>query len=243
MRNGSLEKKDNQSCRVWAFPKDEWKQIKSSLAKNKMIPDSKKWQNEKWENVAGKDYKADVKEKVPHIYLTRAPLTFGQSQLVIPFPSFKNEKEVIPESYFFQIASLMIIGAYKAFEKVFKKKNPIHEWPMFKRLAESTYSYGEYIKTLVIRASADEEVGRQYKIHLAPYFQSHAAECLKRYRSLHKVCPSDRGGLIGWLGNKETEVEKWEVEWRWPEFSLDDVARDIWRLPDLAQQLSRVWPG
>jgi hypothetical protein len=239
MQGAPAEKRDDRSRRVWYLSKGGWEyeHIKKALEHKRV-----NLQNEKWDNVAKKNYKEDIEEKIPHIFLSRAPLTFGHSQLVIPFPPCHSNDKKISEANFFEIASLVVTGALKTFEQVFHKNHPINEEDRFKRLAESTYSFGNYIKTLVVRTSADEKVERQYKIHLVPYFKSHEAECLKRFRAQHKVRPDEKGGLMGWLGDRETEVGKWEVEWCCHDISLDDVATDVWKLPDLARQLSKQWP-
>lgn len=239
MKGESMWKKDDRSSRVWFLPKGGWDHIKETMLNRKG-----NLHNEEWKDVANKVYKEDVEEKVPHIFLPRSPLTFGHSQLVIPFPPppFHSNDKKISEAIFFEIASLIVTRVLKTFEQIFcNQRRPIHEEELFKSLAESTYTYGEYIKTLVVRTSADEKTERQYKIHLVPYFKSHEAECLKRFRAQHKVRPDEKGGLIGWLGDRETEVDKWEVEWCWPDISLDDVASNVWKLPKLAERLSRAW--
>jgi len=240
--NEKCEEKDARTCRVWYLPPEGWKSITCKIIEGNVVFTKENWKNKDWQAVISKDYKKDVEKKSPHIFLSRAPLTFGHSQLVLPPPPCKSKNEKIPETIFFEFASYIVKRALAAFEKVLGKKE-VHQNPTFKHLAESTYSYGKYIKTLVVRASASEKVGSEYKIHLVPYFQSHETECLKRFRAQHKVPPNKKGGLLGWLGERETEIDKWEVEWCSPDFSLDDVARDVWKLPQLAQELSKSWPG
>lgn len=132
--------------------------------------------------------------KFPHIFLVNRPLTFGQSQLVIPIPSnLQTEKE----SILFECASILIKLAIKGFEKVFDMnvKDIKAEFP---DLANRTLSYGIYEKTIIMRVSADEDKSREYKVHLVPYFQSNASLCQERYCSLQKVSQDKKGGA-NWL--------------------------------------------
>jgi len=199
-------------------------------------------ETEDWKDICIRDYKADIETNVPHIFLSRSPLTFGHSQLVIPSMPGSIPEKLTSEASFFEIASVIIVRALQTYQQLFcSKDGPIHEEDTFKRLAESTYSYGNYLKTLVLRVSAVENAGEQYKVHLVPFLKSHDTECLKRFRAHHKARPDKKGGLIGWLGDRETEVDKWEQEWCWPDVSHDDIADKVWNLPQLASQLNKKW--
>jgi len=175
--------------------------------------------------------------KSPYIFLTNAPLTFGHSQLVIPIDYMTNS---VNESTFFSTASPIITITLKVFNDVFGKKK-IHFKAAFQKLAMDTYSYGKYLKTLVLRTSASEKPDREFKVHLVPYFQSNQVECHKRFHSHHKAPPHKHGGMIGWLGERETQVDKWLVDGFPGSLSLDQIGRDVWKLPALAKQLKRVW--
>ncbi|MBN2570359.1 MAG: hypothetical protein JXB42_13110 [Deltaproteobacteria bacterium] len=231
MKDKSLQNKDVRSCRIWFLQKQEWEKLLNTPKKNE------DFETEDWGKICNLDYKDDIKKKIPHIFLSRSPLTFGHSQLFIPSPSYD-----ISEAGFFEIASVIIVRVLQTFKEVFDTSHyQMHEEDEFKSLAEITYSYGKYIKTLVVRASAEEDIEKQYKVHLVPFFKSHEAECLKRFRAHHRVRPDKKGGLIGWLGDRETEVEKWESEWCWPDVSHDDIANKVWKLPQLASQLNKSW--
>lgn len=92
---------DDRSRRVWYLSKGGWEHIKTILDKKGNL------QNEKWENIANKHY-ADIEENIPHVFLPRSPLTFGHSQLVIPFPSCHSNDKNISEAIFFEIASIIV---------------------------------------------------------------------------------------------------------------------------------------
>jgi len=174
--------------------------------------------------------------KSPHIFLTNAPLTFGHSQLVIP----ACPNAAANESTLFRSAADLIEEVLKAFMEVFGK-GTVHAEAPFQKLAEATHSYGKYIKTLILRTSANENPDTKIKIHLVPYFESNQAECYKRFHSLHKVSPDQKGGMISWLGERETEVDKWLIDGFQGPISLDEIGRDVWKLPELVKRLNQAW--
>ncbi len=228
--------KDDRSRRVWFAPKGGWEGVRAAIEKKADL------ESEDWKDVCNKDYKAEIEESVPHIFLSRSPLTLGHSQLVIPSPSWSTAENPASEASFFEIASVIIVRALQTYQQAFSNKaSLVQEEDIFRALSESTYSYGQYMKTLVVRASAEEKAGKQYKVHLVPYLRSHEAECLKRFRALHAVTPDRKGGLIGWLGDRETEVDRWELEWCWPDVSHDQIANEVWNLSQLASRLNQNW--
>jgi len=172
----------------------------------------------------------------PHIYLVNRPLTFGHSQLVMPIPenriSPNNENK---ESLYFEYASIMIKRAIKVFVEAFHT-NKLHTEKIFCDLAKRTDSYGGYEKTIIMRVSADEDPKKVYKVHLVPYFESTAALCQERFYAVHKV-PDKRGGMIGWLGDKETEVDCWRIG----NDKLSKIATNIWKLPEIASNLRKTF--
>lgn len=188
-----------------------------------MQGNSKKWSN--WSQASSS----------PYILLVNGPLTFGHSQLVVPAP----QKDGVDESFLFGLASKLIVSALKVFVDVFGSKK-VHANPRYQKLAEVTYSYGRFLKTLVLRTSASECPDRELKIHLVPYFESNQAECHKRFHSLHTAPPNEKGGLIGWLGERETQVDKWLVDGVNGLASLDEIGSDVWKLPELAKELKRA---
>lgn len=173
-------------------------------------------------------------KKSPYILLVRAPLTFGHSQLVIPSPNGTKQDE----KHFFCLASKIIERAIIAFKEALKVQ-VIHEDENFRSLAVITKTKGKYIKTLILRASASENVCEEYKIHLVPYFKSHEDECVKRYRSLHGIKSEDKGGLLGWLGERETDVDKL-LELGPLKEKLDNFANKDLKMAEIAKTLRNL---
>ena len=209
--------------RTWYLP-DEWWKIKNPNDCDEYRILLQKGNARVWKESS--DW-----ESFPHIFLVDRPITFGHSQLVMPIPC---NLQPLKESNCFEFASIIIKRAIEHFEVAFGETR-LHTKSQFHDLAERTFSYGRYIKTLIMRVSADENTKEVYKVHLLPYFESNAALCQERYCSVHKVSPDKRGGLIGWLGKKETEVEKWQTG----NFELTKITRDIWKLPKLARILRK----
>jgi hypothetical protein len=175
----------------------------------------------------------------PHLFLSRSPLTFGHSQVVVPCREGS-------EDGLFRVASRIIRCAIQTFSTAFLDQK-LHESEQFKTLAEATLTYGSYIKTLVLRASAEEKTKTdytEYKVHLVPYFSSHGALCKNRYLSLHAVEPKDNdtGGLLGWLGKREDEVDRWEAHKSHRE-ELDPIANGRQRMPEFSQILREIYPS
>lgn len=177
-------------------------------------------------------FRDDRPEPDVRLFLVQTPLTFGHSQLIMKFPPRSDE------STRFLRAADFIQKALVSFKQVLSPKI-LKE---FKVLAEHTLTNGTYIKTLVLRTSAHEEKN-EYKVHLVPYFRSHARACQKRYTAIHKVDPKEQGGLIGWLGERETIVDNWQIKGDNPfDGDLDEIANKKWKLSRLAKRLSQAWP-
>jgi len=175
--------------------------------------------------------------KFPHIFITNAPLTFGHSQLVVPaFP----ETDPVDESKLFRLAAPLIENVLKVFE-IFFAKGKHHRKAPFQKLAEDTHSYGRYIKTLILRTSADDDPKTKVKFHLVPYFESNQVDCHKRFHSLHRAPPNKIGGMIGWLGERETKLDNWLVDGFPGPITLDQIGMDVWKLPELAKRFERIW--
>lgn len=132
----------------------------------------------------------DEIQKYPYIFLVHKPLTFGHSQLVIPNPIAPKLKK-LSEEELFEEASKHVKKAIETFRKIFKDTSILKK---FRVLAECTNTNGDYIKTLILRASADESYDEKYKVHLAPYFKSHGNDC-------------GTGGLLRWVGERELRVD------------------------------------
>jgi len=212
--------------RTWYLP-DHWWEEKTNLDNHEQWRKLLNRRNSsRWEDELGvRDWR-----KFPYIFLVNRPLTFGHSQLVIPIPDDLRPKESIA----FEFAAILIKLAIKGFEEVFGD-DKLHTEVDFSDLAKRTLSYGKYEKTIIMRVSADEDPKKVYKVHLVPYFESNAALCQERYCSVQKVPPDKKGGLIGWLGDRETEVDKWQAG----NFELAKIARDMWRIPKLADKLRK----
>lgn len=134
------------------------------------------------------------------IFLVDKPLTFGHSQIVVECHNDKEEEH-------FRQASLLITHTIRVFNKAFGE-NKIHEKEQFKKLAFATCTEGGYLKTLILRSSANEDAN-QYKIHMVPYFCSHAEACEEFYHFNHPNSLEKTGGLLGWLGKRETKIDCW----------------------------------
>ena len=179
--------------------------------------------------------KKDIKfcSPVSYIFLVHTPYTFGHSQLAMEFP-FEGHPN---ESARFTLAASIIQKALSVFKDELNEKTI----EKFSDLAKLTLTEGSYIKTLILRTSADEDINTKYKVHLVPYFDSHASACQKRYCAIHRVSPNETGGLVGWLGETETKVEKWglmsETPWA---CMLGEIANTKLKMPELAKQLAEA---
>lgn len=177
------------------FERESWNNICSEGA----IP-IQQWNKVDWERA----------ENGPYIFLSRAPITFAHSILVIPKP---RQSKFVSEATFFRWSADLIEQVIYLFNIAFGIKK-IHTDTSFRILAEGTMSKGEYIKTLILKASANEDLNTVYKVHLLPYFQSHDIDCQQRFFALHRSIDlgEKKGGLLGWIGQREDEADKYEVE-------------------------------
>ena len=229
----------NRILRVWYLPNEKIKEIDGIYEWWRLwIKKPLETQFGKWgqDNLLS-NFWGEIKER-EYIFLTHKPLTFGHSQAVFPKKNNKSE-----ESCFFEAAK-HIKQAINTFNTAFNSKEPeksqkIQELVGYKSLSLSTHTYGNYIKTLVLRSSASE-IKEEYTVHLAPYFQSHEIECKKLFQKNHSCAPHKTGGLLGWLGERETEVDQWEFKDSWNGLCLDQVAIDVFKLPLLAHHLRQI---
>ena len=180
-------------------------------------------------------------EIVSRIILSHTPLTFGHSQLIT---KFLGEKRQLRESARFEHVAQIIKKSISVFEQIFGQEKH-HIRPEWERLAEITHTSGNYIKTLILRASAEEhscEAYKGYKVHLVPYFESQAVNCKSRYRMLHFINKDQRGGLLGWLGERETEVDRWQKSPHpWANI-LNRISCEDWKMDKLAMLICEKWP-
>ncbi len=173
------------------------------------------------------DLKSSICCPISYIFLVDTPVTFGHSQLVMNFPCDACHSE----SACFNQAAPIIEKALSTFKQMLNPRTVNEFW----ELAEFTFTKKSYIKTLILRVSAQEDRGKEYKVHLVPYFESHACLCRKRYTAIHNVDRKKKGGLIGWLGERETIVEIWKNE----NVSLvGEIINDVWKLPELRELLA-----
>ncbi len=175
--------------------------------------------------------KDELSYPISYIFLVRAPFTFGHSQLVMNFQydPAPNEADIFKEAAQIIAKALLMFKSQLVGETIRK----------FSDLAKLTLTEGIYIKTLILRTSAEEKTETTYKVHLVPYFKSHEVACQKRYSEIHHVNPYETGGLVGWLGERETEVEKWELKSETPwAVMLDEIMNTKFKLPELARLLA-----
>jgi len=127
-------------------------------------------------------------------FLVDGPYTLGHSQLVLKISKSTEEEDNFKE------ASIHAAKCVKTFRT--KLHSQSKKWP---QLANYTETSGSYVKTLVLKVSADEE-DDTYKVHLVPYFSSHCEATRKLYRETHKK-EEGTGGLVHWLGRRECKVD------------------------------------
>ncbi len=188
------------------------------------------------------------KDTYRNIRLVRAPLTFGHSQFRFkpeksttstndakPNDSKESGKTNFPKPLF-EPAGGEIDKAIKAMHKCLEPEL-FAEFPTLKTVTDTE---GKLLKVLVLRASATEDVDDELKIHLVPYFDSHHKACQKRFERRHQVLPGELGGMLGWLGEVEDTVDKWEVDHP-REDRLNNWADKTLRLTELAEKLHDAW--
>lgn len=183
-----------------------------------------------------KDHNVWEKAEV-FVFLSRAPLTFGHSQLIVDVGGNVSDDKM------FHTAVLCIRAAIKTFESTLQGVLD-DEDSTWADLAQWPKTRGKYLKTLILRSSASEQhkcpgTHSLLKVHLVPYFQFHADECLERFRGRHRVRAEQRGGLLGWLGTREDEVDKLEVDFPC-ERGKNECAKTFFKLDKLAKKLRPV---
>jgi hypothetical protein len=134
-------------------------------------------------------------ETSAYAFLVHAPITFGHSQLIVSLPPCIHEEDA------FSLAAKHITICIARLRLTFVNLD-LEEWGT---LAQYTVTSGQYVKTLVLKVSANENQG-EYKIHLVPCFSSHieAANDLFWARLGKKQA---RGGLLYWIGRREDLVD------------------------------------
>lgn len=164
-----------------------------------------------------------------YAFLVDQPVTFGHSQLVIRIPEAEDEH------CSFLRASPHIA---KCIERL-RTALPKSDAPGWEALADYTQTSGFYVKTLLLRVSANEERS-QYKVHLVPYFESHLDATNRLYRATHPYAKK-KGGLLHWLGQREVLLDYDMRKGRKEPMVCDRV--DSFRLDELAKKLRGAGAG
>ena len=245
MDKKSIEQ-DGQIYRLWYLPR-EWCDIIKKIegGRERGTERVTEWDQyvSNGDNVKGSDWQEvfqsgwDQVKQLPHIFLSRAPLTLGHSELVIPSPPYGK----ISEAKFFECASHIIKRAIATFVKAFDCDKIHTKDKTFENLSKFTKTEGQYIKTLILKASANENLEEQYKVHLVPYFESHDIECKKRYDTRHRGLKSSKGGLLAWLGEREDEADKLEADSSLWKYILDDSVNNDLQMSELAIKKRDRW--
>ena len=134
-------------------------------------------------------------DKTSFAVLVDKPIAFGHSQVVMSIASYDT-----PEEEVFKQASghiVICIGKFLATSW----RSVLDGWGP---LAKYTGTSGDYMKTLVLKTSADEKPGL-YKVHLVPCFESHVKSANDQYHA--RFGQSDSGGLLYWIGQREHRVD------------------------------------
>jgi len=134
-------------------------------------------------------------ENSAYASLVDAPITFGHSQLKFSVPHGLHEEDA------FSLAAKHIATCIGRFRSTFLSLN-IEEWGP---LAQYTGTSGRYVKTLILRASANEDRGKEYKVHLVPCFSSHIESANELFQK--RFGRSESGGLLPWIGEREHLVD------------------------------------
>lgn len=129
-------------------------------------------------------------ENSAYAFLVHAPIAFGHSQLKVSIACGIHEEDA------FSLAAKHIAICIGRFRSAFMSLD-LKEWGP---LAQYTGTSGHYVKTLVLKASANEEQG-EYKVHLVPCFSSHIEAANELFRA--RFHQGDSGGLLYWIGERE----------------------------------------
>lgn len=230
----NIDIEDTRPQRTWFLKKES---IGKEWSSASLEPD------ERYESIQEEIKKENDNEYeiVTRIILSHTPLTFGHSQLIT---KFLGEKRHLRESARFEHVAQIIKNSISVFEQVFGQEK-LHIRSEWERLAEITHTSRNHIKTLILRASAEEhacEAYTEYKVHLVPYFKSQAVNCKSRYCMLDFINSNERGGLLGWLGERETEVDRWQHSPHPWANNLNRIACEDWKIDKLAKLLCEKWP-
>lgn len=164
-----------------------------------------------------------------NVIIVEAPLTFGHSQLIL------RSNRDMAEEMMFNSASVVI----KECMPIMRNKLPAAvEDNTWEKLRAYTKTSGRYIKTLVLKASADEKE-KEYKVHLVPYFESHLSSTTLLFHRGSDVDESKTGGLFRWLGEQERrlddQIEIWRNTCHFPSALVDSF--ELIKLADYLREM------
>lgn len=134
-------------------------------------------------------------EPTAFAFLVDKPISFGHSQLIVSIAPCINEEDA------FSLATKHIAICIARFRSIFRSLD-LREWD---QLARYTSTSGQYVKTLVLKASANEEQ-KEYKVHLVPCFSSHIDAANDLFWARFGKKPKG-GGLLFWVGQREHFVD------------------------------------
>lgn len=131
-----------------------------------------------------------------YVFLVDKPITFGHSQLRVATAPTQHEETS------FATAAIHVVKCIRILRQKLSKVS-FEDW---RALADYTETSGRYMKTLVLKASAQDSPD-EYKIHLVPYFDSHLEATKTLYWSGKEPPPRHAellpGGLLHWVGQRE----------------------------------------
>lgn len=161
-----------------------------------------------------------------YAFLVDAPITLGHSQLKVKTGETQQEEDS------FEVAAGHVVKCIRTLRTTLSALR-LDNWAA---LARYTNTSGNYVKTLVLKVSANEPKG-EYKIHLVPYFDSHLQTTTRLHCAMQELDSDRPGGLLHWVGQRERVVD---YDMR---YTRDDeaVKRRItsFNLPQLASELCR----
>lgn len=131
-----------------------------------------------------------------YVFLVDKPITLGHSQLKVRTDKAQQEEDS------FDSAARHVAKCIKIL-RVTLSNLQLDYW---NALARYTNTSGEYVKTLILKASA-KEAKDEYKIHLVPYFTSHLTATTRLYCAMQEIESHAPGGLLHWVGQRERLVD------------------------------------
>jgi hypothetical protein len=140
-----------------------------------------------------------------------------------------------------KLANEHVWKAVRVYCHVFSGMKALHKAERFNELALWTHTSGHYLKTAILRTSAAESEG-QYRVHLVPFFASHAELCRERFEQTHPNRPPGfpTGDLIGWLGERELDGDKIEFGCKTNDNDTSSLVASF-NLQRLADDLDEAW--